>query len=267
MTDVDVDAELAALRARAYGADADIHDDPVALARLRDLEERRRIMGEAAVAPSAPAAPAVAPPPSAFVFASLVAGTDARPDAGHTPDHTLDPGRDRAADPAADPAVAPAASDTAPRSRGRLLLACAVTALATAAVTAGITLWATSAGADRPDAVVRPAVDPTPNETLDDQVTDIVQFDDFHGMQVAAGTLSEDRTQRCVFITIPQGQFSSGTGACAIAPFDPQLDLALATYAGSEIADAFGADAVLRLRVVGDELRVFVAHEPAGTGA
>ena len=84
MTDVDVDAELAALRARAYGADADIHDDPVALARLRDLEERRRIMGEAAVAPSAPAAPAVAPPPSAFVFASLVAGTDARPDAGHT---------------------------------------------------------------------------------------------------------------------------------------------------------------------------------------
>ncbi|WP_447950076.1 hypothetical protein [Microbacterium aurum] len=267
MTDVDVDAELAALRARAYGADADIHDDPVALARLRDLEERRRIMGEAAAAPVAPPAPAVAPPPPAFVFASLVAGTDARPDAGHTPDHTLDPGRDRAADPAADPAVAPAASDTASPSRGRLLLACAVTALATAAVTGGITLWATSAGADRPDAVVRPAVDPTPNETLDDQVTDIVQFDDFHGMQVAAGTLSEDRTQRCVFITIPQAQFSSGTGACAIAPFDPQLDLALATYAGSEIADAFGADAVLRLRVVGDELRVFVAHEPAGTGA
>lgn len=263
MTDVDVDAELAALRARAYGADADIHDDPVALARLRDLEERRRIMGEAAVAPSAPAAPAVAPPPSAFVFASLVAGTDARPSAGQTPD----PDRDGAADPAAGPAAAPAASGTASPSRGRLLLACAVTALATAAITGGITLWATSAGADRPDAVVRPAVDPTPNETLDDQVTDIVQFDDFHGMQVAAGTLSEDRTQRCVFITIPQGQFSSGTGACAIAPFDPQLDLALATYAGSEIADAFGADAVLRLRVVGDELRVFVAHEPAGTGA
>lgn len=265
MTDVDVDAELAALRARAYGADADIHDDPVALARLRDLEERRRIMGEAAVAPSAPAAPAVAPPPSlpAFSFVSPPADTDARPSAGQTPD----PDRDGAADPAAGPAAAPAASGTASPSRGRLLLACAVTALATAAITGGITLWATSAGADRPDAVVRPAVDPTPNETLDDQVTDIVQFDDFHGMQVAAGTLSEDRTQRCVFITIPQGQFSSGTGACAIAPFDPQLDLALATYAGSEIADAFGADAVLRLRVVGDELRVFVAHEPAGTGA
>ena len=261
----DVDAELAALRARAYGADADIHDDPVALARLRDLEERRRIMGEAAVAPSAPAAPAVGPPPSlpAFSFASPPADTDARPSAGQTPD----PDRDGAADPAAGPAAAPAASGTAPRSRGRLLLACAATALATAAVTAGITLWAASAGAERPDAVVRPAADPTPSEIISGPFTDTVQFEDFHGMQVTVGTSAGDPTQRCVFVAVPQGDFSSGTGGCAIVPFDPQLDLALATYAGSELADAFGSDAVLRLRVVGDELRVFVAHEPPGTGA
>ena len=261
----DVDAELAALRARAYGADADIHDDPVALARLRDLEERRRIMGETAVAPSAPAAPAVGPPPSlpAFSFVSPPADTDARPSAGQTPD----PDRDGAADPAAGPAAAPAASGTAPRSRGRLLLACAATALATAAVTAGITLWAASAGAERPDAVVRPAADPTPSEIISGPFTDTVQFEDFHGMQVTVGTSAGDPTQRCVFVAVPQGDFSSGTGGCAIVPFDPQLDLALATYAGSELADAFGSDAVLRLRVVGDELRVFVAHEPPGTGA
>lgn len=261
----DVDAELAALRARAYGADADIHDDPVALARLRDLAERRRIMGEAAVAPSAPAAPAVGPPPSlpAFSFVSPPADTDARPSAGQTPD----PDRDGAADPAAGPAAAPAASGTAPRSRGRLLLACAATALATAAVTAGITLWAASAGAERPDAVVRPAADPTPSEIISGPFTDTVQFEDFHGMQVTVGTSAGDPTQRCVFVAVPQGDFSSGTGGCAIVPFDPQLDLALATYAGSELADAFGSDAVLRLRVVGDELRVFVAHEPPGTGA
>ena len=33
-------AELEALRRRAYGPEADIHDDPVALARLQELEER-----------------------------------------------------------------------------------------------------------------------------------------------------------------------------------------------------------------------------------
>jgi hypothetical protein len=43
--DADVEAErreLDALRARAYGPDADISDDPIALARLRQLEERSR---------------------------------------------------------------------------------------------------------------------------------------------------------------------------------------------------------------------------------
>jgi hypothetical protein len=37
---VAVDEELARLRARAYGPDADIHTDPPALARLRELEQR-----------------------------------------------------------------------------------------------------------------------------------------------------------------------------------------------------------------------------------
>jgi uncharacterized membrane protein YccC len=38
----DGDAELAALRRRAYSADADIADDPHALARLAELEEAAR---------------------------------------------------------------------------------------------------------------------------------------------------------------------------------------------------------------------------------
>ena len=38
-TDPELDAELAALRSRAYGADADIDRDPAALSRLAELEE------------------------------------------------------------------------------------------------------------------------------------------------------------------------------------------------------------------------------------
>jgi hypothetical protein len=47
------DAELGELRRRAYGPDADIDADPIALARLRDLEERRRASGTVDVGPVA----------------------------------------------------------------------------------------------------------------------------------------------------------------------------------------------------------------------
>ena len=40
-TSPDLERELRDLRARAYGPDSDIQDDPVALARLAELEARR----------------------------------------------------------------------------------------------------------------------------------------------------------------------------------------------------------------------------------
>ncbi len=53
-------AELAALRRRAYGPDADIDGDPQALLRLQHLENRARLGFAAAEVPSADALPAVA---------------------------------------------------------------------------------------------------------------------------------------------------------------------------------------------------------------
>lgn len=47
----DPGAELRALRERAYGPDADIHDDPVAMQRLRELEDGERARPAPAVAP------------------------------------------------------------------------------------------------------------------------------------------------------------------------------------------------------------------------
>ncbi len=49
--------ELKALRARAYGPDSDIHDDPSALTRLRDLEQLARGPAPVQLPPKPPAPP------------------------------------------------------------------------------------------------------------------------------------------------------------------------------------------------------------------
>ena len=68
----DDERELRELRARAYGRDADLFDDPVGLARLAELENRRaaqataaRIDGEAASRAEAEVPPDAALPPDA----------------------------------------------------------------------------------------------------------------------------------------------------------------------------------------------------------
>ncbi|AZS38377.1 hypothetical protein CVS47_03033 [Microbacterium lemovicicum] len=79
---VDDDAELARLRRRAYGPDADIAADPVALARLDELEQAARPQPEPERAPEpdpTPAAAASARLSEAPVAAAVVPGPSARP--------------------------------------------------------------------------------------------------------------------------------------------------------------------------------------------
>lgn len=84
--------ELAELRARAYGPDPDIHDDPSALNRLRDLEELARgatpVTPEPPVEPSLPPKPPLPPPPPSTMLAATPlpdAPTDAPTDARQIP--------------------------------------------------------------------------------------------------------------------------------------------------------------------------------------
>lgn len=95
--------ELRTLRARAYGPDADIHDDPAALARLHELEERARITARPAASPatSAPAGAITGDAPT-----ELVPRSDAAPVDGH--------GRTDAAGPASSTAFL-----VAEQTRGR----------------------------------------------------------------------------------------------------------------------------------------------------
>lgn len=83
-------AELDALRLRAYGPAADIADDPAALRRLSELEERALpAMPALPAAGSGSADPALAPPPDAVPTAARVIGVSApAPDRGRPGWHT-----------------------------------------------------------------------------------------------------------------------------------------------------------------------------------
>lgn len=61
--DDDLRRELSTLRARAYGPDPDIHDDPAALTRLRELEELARGAAPVSAAPEPEAEPTFPPKP------------------------------------------------------------------------------------------------------------------------------------------------------------------------------------------------------------
>ncbi|MGZ0069519.1 hypothetical protein [Microbacterium arborescens] len=130
--DEGVAAELRALRARAYAPGADIADDPVALARLTELEERER--ASRTPRPPAPVTPRSAPTPTSAPTPSPA--ETASPASGPVPEPV--PGDD--ADGAA------SASRRAPRSL-RPILMWAGSLVAVAALAVGITAFATARSA------------------------------------------------------------------------------------------------------------------------
>lgn len=80
-------AELDALRRRAFGPDADIHDDPAALARLIELEDLARLRVAAGATDAAPPPPALESPSAGLPIAEPV---DAHP-VGEKPFATAPP--------------------------------------------------------------------------------------------------------------------------------------------------------------------------------
>ena len=72
-----------------------------------------------------------------------------------------------------------------------------------------------------------------------------------------------DQTGDAIFLVdVATGRIADAAGAAGAMLRQERGDLR-----GLPFEHFLPPDAVLRLRVVGDELRVFVAHEPAGTGA
>lgn len=157
MGEVEGDRELARLRARAYGPDGDIGADPVALARLVELES-------AAAARSA----------SAGIGPSVAEATG------------------EAIVEAAEQLLADAASTPGPPARRRRrsvlrALVMAVTSVGVAGAGAAVAVVVVSAGAAH-DATLAPAERPVvAAQAAKIDVTDVVTYGEFRGMQVGSG--------------------------------------------------------------------------------
>ena len=247
-----LDDELAALRARAYGPDADIHDDAAALARLRELEEQEHAhrlrtppMPPLPVAKSPMATP---PPPPATRI------TPQHPTPDPSPAHIVSDS----------PEPSPPASSRTPRRR--VLLACAASALVGAVIAVPATLIGAGI-ADRPYAVLSPS-DREPDPQLFDPDSDPVQFEDFLGIEVSAGTLEYMPGERCLLVgpSPTQTQSNNTRGTCSPEAFGAVVDIpAVAGYLSAEVREQLGDITALRFMLVGDEVHVFVARElPAG---
>ncbi|GAA5195676.1 hypothetical protein [Microbacterium jejuense] len=280
--------ELRALRARAYGPDADIADDPAALARLVELEDLERAayavdpsaspvgaepvdaVGPILRADSAPSGPAPSAPeyagpepapPEPVAPAAVAAGLGARP--ATMPPLDGAPGTDA-------PAVAPAPEDGVPDPASparrpwwrRVPVLWAASVVAALLVGAGLAAWMQSIDSGH---VAVLSVDPDgewPTEMWGAQTEGSRIFTPFHGMSVLAqtqdtGVTGQDPVPCLTVFSGTDGNIYYGGGACGAGPFPASASLVVGRQAPKELRDAFGEGAALQFVLIGDEVHVY----------
>lgn len=242
-TDGALDAELAALRARAYGVDADIAGDADALARLSELEERHA---------------------HESVHRDLGSGTA---DTGD--EATAEPEAERAAAPAEAAAAtgeAVAEASVVPMQEGvlRRMTATRGGAMAVGALLAGtvaVAIGAVVAGTSpRPDVVL----DPTSAEPSD-QVLRLVDyarsllidestltaFERYRGLEVWAADSALGN--RCLLVVEPSSDNLLGAG-CVPSPATPAVEIYdVPVYEGDDWHAGLPSGTVVRFAARGDE--------------
>ena len=291
--------ELRALRERAYGRDADIQDDPDALARLRELEAQVSF-----APPSVP--PGSTTPAAVGDEADGIGGDGSRrlpdgegtdaaalrsgitpvdgaegsataADAGPSPASraaATDAGESSAADAVAaaapgEPSLADdgarAEQGTPPRSRWwrrrtRLLWAASVAAGVLVGVS--LTLAVQAAGAGKVATLDEDADGEWPNQFFGDRPTDAVVFDEFHGLSVLTfrQPAQPGSAQTCLYIVMPPGGFGAGT--CAADAFAPTASLEVGPDSPDELLDRFPRGTALQFVLEGSSVQVF-AREPS----
>ncbi|QLD12111.1 hypothetical protein [Microbacterium oleivorans] len=259
------DAELRALRARAYAPGGDIADDPAALARLSELEARRRERPARVTAARADAAPAVE-----------AVSVAAEP-------------HDAAADvPAADEdaVVATAAGfDAAPprRARGlRTALMWGGSLVAVAVLAAGVTLFATARTAFTATALPEDAAVthlttllPTGGEQppfLRDYGADQARtFESFFGLetyQVSVPWIDAD--EACILLMSgAQAEAASNSGwssfgqGCSAGAFPASLSFVVTGEYPDEFREHFPDGSALQFVLTDTGVDVFVSNAPA----
>jgi hypothetical protein len=260
-TPLPTDAELAALRARAYGADPDIWDDPAALARLAELEDahtRTRTapgsVSEDDPPPRAPAGRAVGdPPPRGIVDAAPVTTPG-----GTAPGATAPGG------------TAPGVPGSAPAERGRGRVRWWIAAGVLTVIAAALAFGGARLLEPRPDAALAP-LGMTDDAVMRDirsawggsaeglQETTFQAHESFRGIEPWSGL--DDFGNPCLFLMDHAAAAPLGF-ACTPSSADVLIDLGAWPVLDQDFAEGLPDGSVLRFRLRDGAVDVFVHRAP-----
>lgn len=253
----EAEAELRALRARAYGPDADILSDPAAYERLQQLEADARREQEPDVADGAPPAPALTPSPQ----------TD--PAGQAAPARLADepPEIDSAADPGGtERAVSSPLTRTPPLARALWIVSIAAAATLAASVTwalASIPVISDQTGARQVAALEPdPSVEAPPFFGDPSQQSAGYRFAGFTVTRVLNSTYGPGGECLVIFTTDQRDQdpesFSGNLySGCGTGTFPAIVAVPLAADAPAEALERFGEGTELQFILVGDRVGVY----------
>ncbi|WP_160150865.1 hypothetical protein [Microbacterium timonense] len=285
------DDELRALRARAYGPDADIHDDPVAMARLHELETLAR---ERTPAPSVP-------PPQTPMDADAPRAAADTPETGGVPAPAI-PGRGEVAPPAPSPAGGPPGSPAADVTPGRvddstpddvrapddgipdpstehgehpttrtpwwrrrlpLLWACSV--VAGVLIGVGLTLGVQAMDAGGVAVLHEDPDGQWPDGLFGTPSGDHLVFEDFYGLSVVAQSMPTGPNAApipCVLVFRGDGDnVSFGTSGCGAGRFPAQASFVVDGGSPKALRDRFPEGTPMQFVLDGSQVRVY-ADDP-----
>ncbi|WP_164515501.1 hypothetical protein [Microbacterium sp. 10M-3C3] len=255
------DAELRELRRRAYAPDGDIHDDPVALARLAQLEDAARRVVDAAAPAPAPSVAEPAPAPAVAVAAPPAASAS--------------PATDPEAPPATRRALRPR------RSRRRLAIVWAVSLVMALVVGAAVS-WGSMRVASRAagaEQVAVLAVDPAADwpPFFGTAPEDSAAFADFYGMRpfTAGGDWFGPGQGPCL-VVVESSQAASGDNGyqgdaiftgCGAGTFAATVQFVVSSRSPAALRERFSDGTALQFLLEGDRVVVFAGVSPTGQEA
>lgn len=290
----DPGAELRALRERAYGPDADIHDDPVAMQRLRELEDGERARPAPAVAPDVDAgrgrsddeegAPRRVDRAVNTEGAGHAASSDTgggSPDAADaasdraamaasavpdSPDASSAAGADAGDVPAGEGVAVPVPAATPPwwRRRMPLLWAGSLVVAALLGAAAALSMQAIWAGQV---AVLSEDADRTwPEGFFNPPPEGGAMFEDFLGLtpvrvpqQMGPGTT----LSTCLYVLLPPSNGMMGAG-CSAGTFPATAAILVTEQSPAEVLERFEPGTALQFVLDGSQVRVYAAAPAPG---
>lgn len=296
----DPGAELRALRERAYGPDADIHRDPAAMQRLRELEDGERVRPESAASPDIDAmrgrfddragAPrrvgragvAADGPVAAGVQAAYSADPPVAAEAGEpapvveasAPTHPApapgtpeqDGGTDAAETTAAGDVAAGKPADSKPWWRRRMPLLWAGSVVAAALLGAAIAVSAQTIAAGQVAVLSEDADSAWPEGFFSPQPEGGAAFEDFHGLtpvRVPQEMGPDGTISDCLYVLVSPSSGMLGAG-CSAGTFPATAAILVTEQAPGELLERFEPGTALQFVLDGSQVRVYAAAPVPG---